>query len=73
MIFTVEEENLLCIYDTTSKQALTDAIRAAMPDYEEDDMREIAGNALCKLEAMNDTEFSEYVLCPAYFNEETEG
>ena len=83
MIFTVEEENLICIYDTTSKQALMDGIRAAMSDFEEDEqeapvaMREIAGNALRKLEAMSDEDFSAYVFSPAYYseddNEETEG
>jgi len=74
MTFTVEQENLICMYDTTSKQALTDAIRAAMPDYEEDEMQGIAGNALRKLDAMSDAEFSEYVFSPAYDGEdETEG
>jgi len=77
MIFTVEEENLICIYDTTNKQALMDGIRAAMPDFEENEMREIAGNALRKLEAMSDEDFSAYVFSPAYYseddNEETEG
>ena len=72
MIFTAEEENLACIYDMASKQALTDGIRAAMPEYEEDEMREIAGNVLRKLEAMSDKEFSEYVFSPAYHNEEDE-
>jgi len=76
MNFTVEEENLICIYDTTSRTAVMDGIRAAMPDYEEDDMREIAGNVLRKLDAMSDGDFSAYVFSPAYYNEEddeTEG
>jgi len=74
--FTVEEENLICIYDTTSRTAAMEGINAAMPDYEDDDMREIAGNALRKLDAMSDAEYSEYVFVPAYHNEddeETEG
>ena len=74
--FTVEEENLICIYDTTSRTATMGGIRATMPDYDDDDMREIAGNALRKLESMSDADFSEYVFVPAYHNEddeETEG
>jgi len=74
--FTVEEENLICIYDTTSKQAIMDGVCAAMPDYDDNDMREIAGNVLHKLEAMSDEDFSEYVFSPVYYNEdedETEG
>jgi hypothetical protein len=76
MNFTVEEENLICVYDTTSRQAAVEGIRTAMPDYEEDDMREIAENTLRKLEAMSDTEFSAYIFSPAYYDaedEETEG
>jgi len=74
--FTVEEENLICIYDTTSRTAAMEGISTAMPDYDDDDMREIAGNALRKLDAMSDAEFTEYVFVPAYHNEddeETEG
>ena len=76
MTFTVEEENLICIYDTTSRAALMNGIRAATPDYEEDDMREIAENVLRKLDGMSDEEFAAIVFSPAYFNEEddeTEG
>jgi hypothetical protein len=74
--FTVEEENLICIYDTASRTALMDGIRAAMLDFEDDAMREIGENALRKLEAMSEDDFSAYVFTPAYYNEnedETEG
>ena len=70
MRFTVEEENLICIYDTSSREAAMGGIRAAVPDYEEAEMREIAENALRKLENMTDAEFSEYIFCPAYENED---
>ena len=70
MTFTVEEVNLICIYDTTNRVALIDGISAVMPDYEDDDMREIAENALRKLNSMSDSEFSETVFSPAYDGEE---
>ena len=81
MIFTVEEENLLCIYDTASKKVLMEDIRAAMPEFEEGEheapaaMREIAKRTLRKLDAMSDKDFTEYIFSPAYYNEddETEG
>ena len=72
MKFTVEEENLICIYDTTSRGALMNALRTAMPDFDEPEMRELAGNVLRKLDGMSDEDFSELVFSPAYSNEEQE-
>ena len=73
-VFTVEEENLICAFDTTSRIALINNIREAMNDFDEDadEMREIAEGALRKLEAMDDAEFSALILSPAYDDDETE-
>jgi hypothetical protein len=73
---TVEEENLICAFDTSGRTALIGGIAAAMPDFDEPGISEIAGSALAKLRGMTDAEFSALTLCPAYHGddeEETEG
>ena len=71
-IFTVEEENLICAFDTTGRAAVITGIRGAMPDFDEDEMREIAESALRKLDAMTDAEFSALIFSPAYYDDESE-
>jgi hypothetical protein len=71
-LFTVEEENLICVFDTSGRTALIGDIRAAMPDFEEPEMREIADSAIAKLEAMSDAEFFALTFSPAYEDDETE-
>ncbi len=68
--FTVEEENLLCIFDTTSRTALMDGLINATPDFEDAELIEIAANALQKLEKMSDAEFASLILSPEYFDTE---
>lgn len=68
--FTVEEENLVCIFDTSSRDTLIGGIREAMPDFDEPELREIAENVLHKLETMSDLEFSAIYFTPAYFDDE---
>ena len=74
MVFTVEEENLICVYDTSSRTALINSITDATPHFEEPEMIEIAENIITKLNAMNDGEFSVLTFHPAYHgdNDETE-
>jgi hypothetical protein len=69
-VFTVEEENLLCIFDTSSRMALMDGIINATPDFEDAELLEIAGNALLKLENMSDAEFASLTFSPEYFDTE---
>ena len=71
-IFTIEQENILCMYDTSSRAALTNDIRAAMPDFDDPEICDIAGNAIKKLAAMSDAEFSALTFSPAYYSDETE-
>jgi hypothetical protein len=68
--FTVEEENMVCIYYEINRNAVMENIRTALPDFDEDEMREIAENILQKLDSMSDTEFAEYGFTPAYSNDE---
>jgi hypothetical protein len=65
-MFTVEEINLMCVFDTSNKAALINDLRAAMPDLDEDDMREIAETALAKLEGMTGETFVTLTLTPEY-------
>ena len=72
MNFTVEEENLICIFDTSSRTALINGINAVLPDFDEPELREIAENILRQLNAMTDEEFSALIFNPAYFNDDDE-
>lgn len=72
MGFTVEEENLICIFDASGRVKLITGIRAALPDFDDAEMREVADNVLKKLDAMTDTEFDALEFYPAYYNEEPE-
>jgi hypothetical protein len=71
-LFTVEEVNLMCIFDTSSRKRLISDISAAIGDFDAGDpqsdaeIREIAENTLSKLNAMSDTEFAALELCPEY-------
>ena len=71
-IFTVEEENLICIFDTGSRIALIDSINAALPDFVEPELKEIADNILRKLNDITDSDFSALIFSPAYFNDDDE-
>jgi len=71
-LFTVEEENLICVFDVSSRNALIDGIRGAIPDFDEPELCEIAESVLDKLDAMTDAEFSALAFNPAYYNDETE-
>lgn len=72
MSFTVEEENLICIFDTGGRDKLISGIREALPDLDDLELREVTENVLKKLYAMTDAEFDALDFCPAYFNEEQE-
>ena len=71
-IFTVEEENLACIFDTGSRAALIAGLGEAMLEFDEPELREIAESAMRKLNAMTDAVFSGLVFSPAYYDNETE-
>ena len=54
--FTVEEENLICMYHKTDRRRTAANIRAALPDMDED-MAALARQTADKLDAMNDADF----------------
>ena len=55
--FTVEEENLICMYHKTDQRRTAANIRAALPDMDED-MAALACQTVNKLDAMSDADFA---------------
>jgi len=72
ILFTVEEENLICAFSTSSRNALVKDLNAALFDHDEPEMLEIIVSALTKVNAMNDDDFSAYAFSPAYDDDESE-
>ena len=56
--FTVEEENIICIYWQDSREKTAQNILAAMP-YMDGDMKQLAAAAVDKLQAITDSEFAQ--------------
>lgn len=54
--FTVEEINLISIYEDKNKQELIENINAALP-FMDADIRELAERTIQKIDALTDTEF----------------
>lgn len=61
--FTVEEINLICIYNTGTRGALLEEITAAF-SYMDGEFQELARRVVGKLERMTDDEFSGLALDP---------
>lgn len=70
MEFTIEEINLMCIYDTGTRQGLMDALKAMQGDLlpEEAALRQLTENVLARLDGMTDDEYAQMQesLIPAY-------
>lgn len=56
MYFTVEEENLICMYHNADRRRTMGKITAALPDMDEN-MRALAQQTLSKLERMTDADY----------------
>ena len=56
--FTVEEENLVCVYYKADRRRTIDRMTAAFPDMD-GDMRVLAQQTIRKLEAMTDADFED--------------
>lgn len=66
--FTNDEINLMCIYNTGTKDGLTDAL-TAMREYlepEETELRDLTDSVLKKLEALSDEDFAKLELFPDF-------
>ena len=57
-IFSAEEINLMCIFETGSKEILLNILREGLKDVYDLEMREIYENTIEKLEKISDEDFS---------------
>lgn len=64
--FTVEETNLICIFNISSKERFISELTEAMPDFNDSELTEIAVNIIAKLNKMTDFEFDTLELYPEY-------
>ncbi len=72
-MFTAEEINLMCVYDTGSRAALVSGVRESLPDVYDPEMREIMENVIAKLEKLTDEEFSRIGFYADYDDEQEDG
>ena len=61
-VFTVEEINLMCVFERQDRKGMIAEIKNIIPHIQDNDMVELAEQVLGKLEAMSDAEFVEVVL-----------
>lgn len=66
MGFTVEEINLMGVYDTSDRGRLLAGIRESLPHLLEPELKELAQGVIGRLEAMTDREFAALILAPDY-------
>ena len=62
--FTVEETNLLSIYNEGGKQEVTANVNAALP-FMDADMRELAARTLEKIAPLSEAEYAELAVYTA--------
>ena len=60
--FTVEEINLMCVFDAKGRTELIENISRVLPYLDDKDMEELANRVIGKLQNMTDEEFAEVVL-----------
>lgn len=58
-LFTVEESNLICIFQSDSRKKVMADINRALEHIDDTDMIELCENVLEKLEKINDKEFQK--------------
>lgn len=56
--FTVEEENLICVYYKADRRRMMGRMTAALPDMD-GNMRALAQQAIRKLEVVTDADFED--------------
>ncbi|SMC61198.1 transposon-transfer assisting family protein [Papillibacter cinnamivorans] len=69
--FSIEELNLMCIYDTGTRSGLMAGLEKIALELapEEAELAELIQSALKKLTAMSDQEYGELILVPDYKEE----
>jgi len=58
-LFTVPEINLMCIFDTSSKETLLSDLKLCQKNIYEPEMIELVKTTIKKLEKITDEEFTE--------------
>ena len=66
MSFSLEEINLMCIYDCTSRSGLTDALENAMEYVDDPEMLRLMEQTIDKLYRTTDAQFAELPLVPVW-------
>ena len=64
MFFTVEETNLMCCFDNSSRSKLIAEMKNLPLNDLDDEMAELLYKTVQKLEGMTDAEFDEYYIVP---------
>ena len=72
MIFTNDEMNLMCIYDTGSRTGLMNALSEMRKELSADEaeLRELTDSTLNKLSAMSDEDYEKLELYPDFDDKE---
>ena len=70
--FSIEELNLMCIYDTGTRSGLIAGLEKISTDLapEDAELSQLIQSALKKLTAMSDQEHGELILVPDYKEED---
>jgi hypothetical protein len=64
-MFSSEEINLMCIFDTSSREILIAELLESLNDVYDPDMREVFESTIEKLERISDEGFAEIGFCIA--------
>ncbi len=64
MKFTVEEINLMCCFDTSSRKRLIAEMKSVPIGEMDDEMAELLFHTVRKLESISDEEFLELYIAP---------
>ncbi len=72
MIFSNDEMNLICIYDTGTRTGLIDAMSEMKKELaeEETELRDMTDSSINKLKDMTDEEYEEMEFYPDFDDEE---
>ena len=70
--FSIEELNLMCIYDTGTRSGLIAGLEKISTELapEDAELSQLIQSALRKLTAMSDQEYGELILVPDYEEED---
>ena len=70
--FSIEEINLMCIYDTGTRSGLLNELENVLPILAKDEaeLSELIQTVIAKLRRMSDLDYSQLVLLPDYEEED---